>query len=75
MFRDEGLTCASWDYPLGTKIKVTRTTTKASVVVLVTDRTAKRFKGKRVDLSKSAFSTLTNGNLDQGLCKVEVEKI
>lgn len=72
-FSDMGLSCASWDYPLGTKVKVVRPDTKASVVVLVTDRTARRFKGKRIDLSIEAMRRLDG--IEQGLIKVEVTKI
>lgn len=72
-FSDFQFTCASRDWPLGTTLKVTRADTKTSVVVLVTDRINKRFKGKRIDLSLSAFSRLAS--LSKGLVKVEVEKI
>ena len=75
LFTDSGLTAASRDWPLGTKVKVTRTDTKASVVVLVNDRTAKRFKGKRIDLSKGAMLALGGEQaLRKGLLKVEVTK-
>jgi len=70
-FSDNGLTAACNSYPLGTKVKVTRTDNKASVVVLVTDRTAKRFTGKRIDLSAGAFAKLAP--LSKGLIKVIVE--
>jgi len=71
-FSDFGLTAASRDWPLGTQVKVTRIDTGASVVVMVTDRCSKRFKGKRIDLSYEAMRRL-NG-CEQGLipCKVEV---
>lgn len=73
LFTDSGLTAASWDYPLGTKVKVTRTDNKAVVVVLVNDRTARRFKGKRIDLSKWAFSRIAD--CKQGIVPVTVEVI
>jgi rare lipoprotein A (peptidoglycan hydrolase) len=75
LFSDTGLTAASCDWRLGQKVKVTRTDTKASVVVLVTDRTAKRFKGKRIDLSKRAFEILSNGKLERGLLPVIVTEV
>ena len=71
-FSSDKFTCASRDYPLGTKVKVTRPDTKASVVVLVTDRTAKRFKGKRIDLTPRAFSELAP--CSEGLIDVIVER-
>jgi hypothetical protein len=42
---------------------------------LVTDRTAKRFKGKRIDLSKRAFEILSNGKLERGLLPVIVTEV
>jgi rare lipoprotein A (peptidoglycan hydrolase) len=72
-FSDSGFTAASRDWPLGTKVKVTRTDNKASVVVLVADRTAKRFKGTRIDLSPIAFSRLAP--LEQGIVAVRVEEV
>jgi len=71
LFTDSGLTAASWDFPLGTTVKVTRTDTKASVVVLVNDRTARRFKGKRIDLSLQAMRELDGVN--RGIVPVQVE--
>lgn len=73
LFTDSGLTAASWDFPLGTTVKVTRTDTKASVVVLVADRTARRFKAKRIDLSKGAFSRIAD--CKQGIIPVTVEAL
>lgn len=73
LFSDSKLTAACNTFPLGTKVKVTRTDTKASVVVLVNDRTAKRFTGKRIDLSPKAFDLLADRK--QGIIKVEVTKI
>ena len=72
-FSDDGLTAASWDWPLGTKVKVTKADAKTSVVVLVSDRPARRFKGKRIDLSKKAFSLLAP--CKQGIVSVRVETI
>ena len=68
-FKDEGFTCASVDYKLGTILKINAG--GKSVIVQVTDRCNKRFKGKRVDLSKGAFSKVAN--LSQGIVQVEVE--
>ena len=72
-FSDNNLTAASWDWPLGTKVRVTRKDTKASVVVLVTDRTARRFKGKRIDLSYTAMYRLDG--IHRGLVPVSVEVV
>lgn len=72
-FKDDGLTCASWDYKLGTYIRVRNNANGKSVVVKVTDRTARRFKGKRVDLSKGAFSQIAS--CKQGIVPVSVEVV
>jgi len=72
-FSDSSPTCASWDYPLGTWLCVTNGRSGASVVVRVTDRTARRFKGKRIDLSKGAFSQIAD--CKQGIVQVLVEEI
>jgi rare lipoprotein A len=72
-FRAAALTCASWDYPLGTRLTVRRGTNVVSV--LVTDRgPAKRLvaQGRRLDLSRAAFERLAP--LSAGLIKVEVTK-
>lgn len=60
-FNPEVMTAASWDYPLGTKLKISYG--DKSVVVEVTDRGGARkfFQfGKTIDLSRAAFSKLTN---------------
>ena len=75
IFDNSAYTCASWDYPLGCKVRVTCQETNKQVVVKVTDRTARRFKGKRIDLSKSAFKELSGGRLDKGLLQVKVERV
>lgn len=71
MFDENALTCATRDYPLNTTLKITNKTTGKSVVAKVTDRTNKRFKGIRIDLSKEAFSRIAD--LKDGLCDVMVE--
>ena len=73
---DGALTCASWDYSFGTKLRVRRPDNGHSVVVTVTDRgPAKRLykDGRTLDLSRRAFLTLAP--LEVGVIKVTVEKI
>ena len=70
------LTCASWDYPLGTLLLVTERQSKRSVLVEVTDRgPAKRLhrKGRRLDLSRGAFSRI--GDLSNGLLAVTYVRV
>jgi rare lipoprotein A len=52
---------ASWDYPLGTKLKIIHA--EKSVIVEVTDRGGEHSLlhfGRTIDLSRSAFSSLAN---------------
>jgi rare lipoprotein A len=72
-FKDEDMVCASWDYPLNTWLLVKNVKTGVSVIVKNSDRTARRFKGKRIDLSKKAFSLLAN--CKQGIVSVEVTEL
>ena len=72
-FSDELFTCASCDYSLGSFVKITNLADGKNIIVEVTDRTNRRFKGKRIDLSKSAFAKLAP--LSKGIIKVSVEKV
>lgn len=74
---DTALTAASWDYPLGTQIRVGSVYGK-TVVVTVTDRgPAKRLyrQGKILDLSPAAFDALgfRRGCTAKGVCWGEGE--
>ena len=68
-------TCASWDYPLGTLLRVRTKGSKVVVAVVVTDRgPAKRLlKTRQIDLSLRAFKALAP--LKLGLIRVTVEKL
>lgn len=72
--RDDVYTCASWDYPFGSVLRVTNLATRKYIMVKVTDRgPARRLykKGRIIDLSKRAFSEIAD--LKQGLIQVEVK--
>ena|SRR3990167_3748879 len=71
IFDENAYTSASCDFQLGDVLLVRRG--NKTVVVTVTDRTNKRFKGKRIDLSKRAFSEISD--LELGLVEVQVELI
>jgi len=71
-FNDNNFTAASRDFPLGTIVCVRNVKNGKKVVVKITDRINKRFKGKRIDLSKRAFSLLAS--LSQGIIPVVVEE-
>lgn len=73
---DARYTAASWDYPFGTRLRVTNTRNGKSVVVSVEDRgPAKRLyrKGRVIDLSKAAFERI--GALSAGIVPVKIERI
>ncbi len=68
-------TVASNDYPLGTRL--TLETEWAKVSATVTDRMARRFSGKRIDLSRSLWEALSGGakpGLVKGWAAVEVKR-
>lgn len=72
-FRDSNATSACNSYPLGARLRVTNLRNGRNVVVLNTDRTAKRFKNKRIDLSISAMAQIDG--IKRGLERVTVERI
>jgi len=73
-FNDEELTCAIWDVPFHTLIKVTNLANGRSVIVRVNDRgPAKRLvrEGRIIDLTKAAFAQIAR--LDEGLIEIKME--
>ena len=76
VFNERDDICASWDYPFGTKLKITNRRNGLFVIAEVKDRgPAKRLyrKGRVVDLSKSAFSKIAN--LREGVVEVQIEVV
>ena len=70
-FDPDAMTAASWDYPLGTRVRVTHG--GREVVVTITDRgPARRLRqqGRIIDLSEAAFARLAP--LSSGLVAVSV---
>lgn len=57
VFSQSKMTCASNDYPLGTKLLVTHPNGN-TVTVKVNDRMHKRFTGKRIDFARLPWQTL-----------------
>lgn len=83
---DDAFTAASWDYPLGTKLRVSRSGARRlqgslssptdEITVVVTDRgPAHRLyrAGRILDLSKSAFESLAP--LSHGVIPVTIEAL
>ncbi|MEI8176551.1 MAG: septal ring lytic transglycosylase RlpA family protein [Candidatus Omnitrophota bacterium] len=72
IFNDQDLTCAIWDVPFNTLIKVTNRKNGRSITVRVNDRgPAKRLvdRGRIIDLSKKAFASIAD--LREGIIDVE----
>jgi len=73
VFDDSQLTCAMWDIPFNTILKVTNIENGKSVIVRVNDRGPARRLNRPIDLTKAAFSKIAD--LDKGLADVFVEII
>ena len=76
IFDDQQLTCAIWDMPFNTLIKVTNVSNGKFVVVRVNDRgPARRLvrQGRVIDLSKAAFAQIAD--LNKGLINIELAVI
>jgi len=74
IFDHDKMTCAMWDVPFNTMLKVTNLQNNKKIIVRVNDRgPAKRLysKGRIIDLTKAAFAQIAD--LDKGLTKVRVE--
>lgn len=73
-FNPDHLTAASWFYPLGTKVRVTRgNNPRRSVVVTITDRGPAWSlvrDGRLIDLSHAAFRQLAGP--EKGLVEVRI---
>jgi rare lipoprotein A len=73
---DEALTCASWDYKFGTRLRIRNTANNKEVLVVVTDRGPNRKlyrQGRKIDLSYEAMRRL-NG-IKQGVIPIEIEEL
>jgi len=73
-FDDRQLTCAIWDVPFNSLIRVTNLDNGRSVVVRVNDRgPAKRLvrQGRIIDLTRAAFTKIAD--LRKGLIRVRIE--
>jgi len=73
LFDDSQLTCAMWDMPFNTILKVTNMENGKSVVVRVNDRGPAKRLNRSIDLTKAAFSRISD--LEKGLADVSIEII
>jgi len=76
---DKKLTVASWDYPFGTKLRITNTKNNRSVVCTVTDRGPARKlykKGRIIDLTAAAFKAIAGKQgLREGILNITLEVV
>ena len=70
-FNRHAMTAASWNYPLGAKVRVTAGA--KSVVVTITDRGPAKRLHRVLDLSQSAFAKLAS--TDRGVIRVCVSRV
>jgi len=71
LFTQDALTCATNGFPLGTKLRLTSTDGKHSVVVMNNDRPPSW--NERIDLTKAAFGALYP--ISTGVAAVQVEVV
>ena len=72
-FDDSEFTCAMWDLPFNSILKVTNLENGKSVIVRVNDRGPARRLNRAIDLTKAAFSKIAD--IDKGLADVSIEII
>jgi len=72
LYKHELNTAAHKKLPFGSNVKVTNVKSGKSVIVKINDR-GPFVKGRIIDLSKSAFSSI--GNTSSGLINVKIEVI
>ena len=73
IFDDAQRTCASWDFPFGTLLRVTSLKNGRSVICRVNDRGPSKKLGRLIDLTKTAFHEVAP--LRTGLIPVKVEEM
>ena len=73
IFDDTQRTCASWNFPFGTLLRVTSLKNGKSVVCRVNDRGPAKRLGRLIDLTSSAFRQVAP--LKAGLIQVKVEPL
>jgi rare lipoprotein A len=70
IFDDSKRTCASWGFPLGTRLWVTNLRNGRSVICVVNDRGPSKKLKRLIDLTKTAFREIADPKL--GLVRVSV---
>lgn len=71
IFDDSKLTCASWDFPFGTYLRVTHLANGKAVLCRINDRGPAKRLDRLIDLTKRSFREIAP--LETGLISVKVE--
>lgn len=71
IFDDSKLTCASWNFPFGTYLRVTHLTNGKAVLCRINDRGPAKRLNRLIDLTKESFREIAP--LATGLIPVKVE--
>ena len=70
IFDDSQATCASWDFPFGTRLKVRNLANGKTVICRVNDRGPAKRLSRIVDLTKIAFNQIAD--LKAGLIQASI---
>jgi rare lipoprotein A len=70
IFDDKRMTCASWKFPLKTRLKITNLDNGKSVICVVNDRGPAKRLGRAIDLTRAAFKKISDPR--KGLVTVSV---
>lgn len=73
VFNDRLMTCASWDYPFGSTLKVQNKANGKWILCRVNDRGPAKRLDRKIDLTKTAFRKIAN--LKTGLIRVNVTRV
>ena len=71
-FNPTEMGCASWHYPLKSRIRVTNVANGKSIIVTVYDKGPSKRLGRKIDLYREAFKEIAD--LDDGLINVRIKK-
>ncbi|MFH1208061.1 MAG: septal ring lytic transglycosylase RlpA family protein [Candidatus Omnitrophota bacterium] len=70
IFDDKRMTCASWKFPLKTRLRITNLDNGKSVICVVNDRGPAKRLGRAIDLTRAAFKKISDPR--KGLVTVSV---
>ena len=66
-------TCASWDYPIGSLVKITNLSNQKEVICRVAERGPDRSLGRSIDLSEAAFNQIADTR--EGILRVRIRRV